>query len=73
MQTARCAPPPAGSGTATTAGDHARDVTDGQHAPIADSVSTGRSRKYMVLHAQNIQFRLRLPCALRPADSASWD
>jgi hypothetical protein len=35
---------------------------------IADSVSTSRSRRYMVLSAQNIHFRLRLPCALRPAD-----
>jgi len=44
MPTARCAPPPAGSGTPTTAGDHAPDVTDGQDAPIADSAHIARRR-----------------------------
>ena len=42
MPTARCAPPPAGSGTPTTAGDRAGMPRTGQGARIADSVPANR-------------------------------
>jgi hypothetical protein len=56
-----------GADMAVTVSEHPASVTTRHSVHIADSVSTSRSRRYMVLSAQNIHFRLRLPCALRPA------
>lgn len=41
------------------------------HAPSADSVFTNRSRRYVVLIAQNTQFRLRRRTGIA-AEADGW-